>query len=195
MKYYNDTISYGQTFEERIGDPDKFDASLGSIVEGFSFLERTLSNVIILLLDVTNKVGNIITAELSYKNKINLFSSLFKNNIDIFKKVHSDIETQFKELLSLCNKAEEIRNQIIHSSYVANRYRVKVTAKAKKGLNKNVEEVNPDYLLDIYDFIVNVGISVEEFPLVLGLADMVSASAEDITYSKNNKIIKKFSNL
>jgi len=195
MKYYNDTISYGQTFEERIGDPDKFDASLGSIVEGFSFLERTLSNVIILLLDVTNKVGNIITAELSYKNKINLFSSLFKNNIDIFKKVHSDIETQFKELLSLCNKAEEIRNQIIHSSYVANRYRVKVTAKAKKGLNKNVEEVNPDYLLDIYDFIVNVGISVEEFPVVLGLADMISTSAEDVTYSKNNKIIKKFSNL
>lgn len=195
MKYYNDTISYGQTFEERIGDPDKFDASLGSIVEGFSFLERTLSNVIILLLDVTNEVGNIITAELSYKNKINLFSSLFKNNIDIFKKVQSDIETQFKELLSLCNKAEEIRNQIIHSSYVANRYRVKVTAKAKKGLNKHVEEVNPDYLLDIYDFIVNVGISVEEFPVVLGLADTISASAEDVTYSKNNKIIKKFSNL
>ena len=195
MKYFNDTISSGQTFEERIGDPDKFDASLGRIVEGFSFLERTLSNVIILILDVTNEIGNIITAELSYKNKINLFSSLFKNNIDIFKKVHSDIETQFTELLSLCNKAEEIRNQIIHSSYVSDRYRVKVTAKAKKGLNKNVEEVNPDHLLDIADFIVYVGMSVEAFPLVLGLADRGGGTAECITYSKNNKIIKKFSNL
>lgn len=195
MKYFNDTISSGQTFEERIGDPDKFDASLGRIVEGFSFLERTLSNVIILILDVTNEIGNIITAELSYKNKINLFSSLFKNNIDIFKKVHSDIETQFTELLSLCNKAEEIRNQIIHSSYVSDRYRVKVTAKAKKGLNKNVEEVNPDHLLNIADFIVYVGMSVEAFPLVLGIVDRVGGAAEDITYSKNNKIIKKFGNL
>jgi len=194
MEYYNDTISYGETFEERIGKPGKFCASLGRVIVGFSFLEQTLSNVIILLLGVTNEIGNILTAELSYQNKINLFPSLFKHNIETFKNVHNNIETQFKELLSLCNKAEELRNQIIHSSYVANRYRIKVTAKAKKGLDKNIEEVNPDYLSDIADFIVSVGMNVEEFPLVLGLADQVGGDAKDTTYSKGNKVIKKFSN-
>ena len=133
MNYYDDTVSYGETFEERIGAPEQFDASLGKIIEGFSFLERTLSNVIILLLGVTNEIGDIITAELSYKNKLNLLSSLFQYKLTEYKKAHSDVETQFKELLSLCNKAEGLRNQIIHSNYVANQFRVKITAKAKKG--------------------------------------------------------------
>lgn len=192
MKYYNDTVSYGEAFEERIGAPEQFDASLGNIVEGFSFLERTLSNVIILLLGVTNEIGDIITAELSYRNKLNLLSSLFQHKLTEYKKVHSDVETQFKELLSLCNKAEGLRNQIIHSNYVANQFRIKITAKAKKGLVKNIEKITPDRLLDIADFIVYVGMNVEEFPLVLGIANRVGGAAMNITYSKGDKIIKKF---
>lgn len=193
MKYYNDKITSGDSFEDRIGEPEKFDASLGKIVEGFSFLEEALSNIIILLLGVENDLGYILTAELSYKNKINLFASLIKYNIEKYKKTsHDDIETQFKELLYLCNKAEELRNQIIHSNYVANRYRIKLSAKAKKGLKKTIEEINPDYLLDIADFIIGVGTDVEGFPLILGFADTVRGSSECITYFKKNKIIKQF---
>lgn len=193
MKYYDDTISSGISFEGKIGKPGKFYAALGHIVESFSFLDETLSNVIILLLDIENNLGYILTAELSYKTKINIFGSLIKLNIEKYKKSsHEDIEAQFKELLSLCNKAEELRNQIMHSSYVADRYRIKTTAKAKKGLKKTIEGVNPDNLLDIADFIARVGLHVEEFPMVLGIADRFSVGPDGITYLKKDKILKTF---
>jgi len=191
FNYFLVTVEDG--FESKIGEPEKFDAALGQIVESFSFLDETLSNVIILLLDIENNLGYILTAELSYKNKINIFGSLIKNNIEKYKKSsHEDIEAQFKELLSLCNKAEELRNQIMHSSYVANRYRIKTTSKAKKGLKKTIEAVNPDYLLDIADFIAGVGLHIEKFPTVLGLADGFSVGPNGIAYLKKDKILKNF---
>ena len=192
MKYYNDTISYGETFEERIGAPEKFDAALGRIVTSFSYLEETLSNIIILLLHIENDLGDILTAELSYKNKINIFSSLLQYNMEKYMSFNRDIDERYKELISLCNKAEQLRNQIIHSSYVSNRYRIKKTARAKKGLIKTIEKVNPDYLFDIADFIVMVGMSVEELPMFMGIAESISASSDEVTYINKGKIIKKF---
>ena len=72
------------------------------------------------------------------------------------------------ELMKLCFKAEELRNQVIHSSwagsYLTNaKVRRKVTAKASKGLNIHEEDIDAGYLLDIADFIICVAMDVEEF--------------------------------
>ena len=49
MKYHSDFEPSGESFAERIGTPDAFDAAIGRIVLGFRFLEDTARNIIILL--------------------------------------------------------------------------------------------------------------------------------------------------
>ena len=174
MTFYDHKLQSGNSFSERVGNPDEFDAALGRIVESFSFLEGSLQNLITLLLDVSTELGSIITAELPYKGLINLASSLFKyrNSLEEYAVEGEDCSDRFKELMSLCSQAEEHRNRIIHSSYVG-RYRIKTTAKAKSGLKTAVEDIDADKLLDISDFITAVGMNVEELPLCLNLASKI----------------------
>jgi len=192
MKYYDFKVQTVCTFEERCGPGYEFDAALGCIVVGFSLLERTLSNVITLMLGVSAGLGEIVTAELSFRNKVNLFASLFKHGIDSYSQRETDIEQRFEELMTLINKAEELRNKALHSLYVVRRFRVKTTAKARKGLQKKIEKTNENHLLDVADFIFNVASSVEEFPLFIGLADHFVGDGVKIIYSKGNKVVVQF---
>jgi len=194
MKYYDDQIYQDASFAERIGSPDEIDAAIGRVVEAFSFLEENLRNVITILLDVEPEIGEIITAEMSFKGLLNLLASLFK-----YKSARGDfhvegenISERFGELLKLCFRAEEERNKIIHSSYIARRYRVKTTAKAKMGLKTSIEEIDADRLLDISDFIGSVGMYVQELPLALNMATSISSGPLLIQYLYNDEVFAAF---
>ena len=49
MKYYQDFSRTSEPFEERIGPPDQFAAAMGNLALGFSFMEDTTRNLIVLL--------------------------------------------------------------------------------------------------------------------------------------------------
>lgn len=196
MSFYDHQIHHGETFRERIGDPEEFDAALGKVVESFSFLEQSLCNLIALFLGVRNDLGEIVTAELSFKGLINMVSSLFKykNDRGDFVVEGEDCAARFKELMSLCFVAEQRRNEIIHSSYVSRRFRVKKTAKAKSGLKTTVEPIDSSKLLDISDFIGTVGMHVQELPLPLNMATRIVGGASVTQYYNGDELVAVFGN-
>ena len=152
----------------------------------FSYLEDTLSNTIIKMLQLDSERGNIITAELSFKIKVNVFSSLYHKLKDnyYFNTFPNFEDEYFKELVKGLNKCEELRNQTMHSTFTQDYLnslilRKKITAKQKKGLNITEEKTNIINLFNIADYIGGVEFALDEFGI-------------DIMTPKNDDIIIKF---
>jgi hypothetical protein len=193
MKYYEDFHPTGQSFEERVGDPDEFDSAMGRIALGFSFLDDTARNMIIMLAGTDFSVGCIMTTELSFRQKLNVLSSLIKQQLPalVADENRVVIEDQTNELLKLCWRSEELRNTYLHSSY-ARQERAKMTAKSKHGLRVHVEPVDSGLLLDVADFIVYSGMELESLPMMLGMADLTTGGDDYVSYSQNGAVTKTF---
>ena len=173
-KFVNNTfrpVTDTSTYEDRIGQPEELPAVIGLISMKFSYLEDTLSNTIIKMLQLDDDRGHIITAELSFRVKVNVFASLYqKLKANFFFNAFPDFEEEyFKELVIALNKCEEMRNQVLHSSFTQSYLdktkiiRTKVTAKQKSGLRKAKEETNIVNLFNIADFIGQVEFELDEF--------------------------------
>ena len=192
MDPYEDFRVTGETFAERIGEPDEFDAALGRIVQGFSYLEDSVRNVICLLLGADLSVGKIVTAEASFRQKLDLLGSLVLKRIDsVDTQPRAECEVDFRQLLAICRRSEELRNQHLHSRY-SRSARAKTTAKAGRGLRTTVQPTNSDVLLDVADFVVNAAMLVEEFPLRLGIADTVGGVGDYVEYSLDDRSVAVF---
>ena len=70
--------SLRQTFAGRIGPPDECTSALGHVTVGFSWLEQSLGKHIATLAQVPTIIAPALTAELSYKNKVAVLSSLVR---------------------------------------------------------------------------------------------------------------------
>ena len=164
-------ITDTSTFVERMGNPEELPASIGLISMQFSHLEDLLSETIIQMLQLNEDTGHIITAELSFKVKVSIFYSLYEQlKGRYFFNSFPDFEDEyFYELVKALNKCEELRNQVLHSTYVQNYFterkifRRKITAKQKSGLRKVSEEINVVDLLNKADFMGGVYYELEEF--------------------------------
>src|SRR3989344_6406300 len=116
--------------------------ALGRVVVNFNSLEVFLNFLIWILIGPDLKTGKIITSEVSFKGKITLLASLYRIKIKDIKK-DSDVNGLIKRLI----KAEDERNKVIHSSWVIDEKntritRYKITAKLKRGLKDEFEEMN-----------------------------------------------------
>src|SRR4030095_12126511 len=193
MKYYQDFLPSQQSFNERVGVADEFDAAVGRVALGFSFLEDTASNMIAMLAGCDAVVGCIVTAELSLRQKLNELSSLIKQVLPtlVAPEHRTVIEDQTDELLAICWRSEELRNTYLHSTY-AREERVKITAKAKHGLRMQSEAVHAGLLLDVADFIVYSGMELESLPMMLNMADQSSAGDDYVSYSRSGAIVRTF---
>jgi hypothetical protein len=166
------TSTDNSTYEERVGAPDEFNAVIGRICINFSALEETLSKCIIKILGQSSDVGNILTSELSFRNKVGLFFSLYfklRDKFDFNEFENFELE-YFKLLIKALNKAEDLRNQVIHSSFAIDRsganskiFRSKITSKQKTGLKIINEETNVIKLFNIADYMVYVAYCIDEF--------------------------------
>jgi hypothetical protein len=116
---------------------------LGAIVANFAALEEMLSFYICLLLvggNVANqRAGQIVTAEMAFKNKIHAFASLVKERYKGL--LQERTEAVFKQL----RIAEEERNKVMHSVWGGGgmegmSMRMKTTAKQEKGFRLQTEE-------------------------------------------------------
>jgi hypothetical protein len=157
-------------FEERVGPPDELSAVIGRITMNFQYLENELKKRIIQMLELNQVKGHIIVSELTFKNLVNLFSSLYHNlKADYhFNGLPNFEDGYFKELLKALNKCEEMRNQILHSTIIKNWQtkeitRKKITSKAKVGLKITEENIDIPYLFDVADYIIAMSMEVEQF--------------------------------
>ena len=157
------------SFSYLIGDPDELSSAIGLIAMGFQRLENVLSTYIIEMMDIEMSKGKIVVSELSFSNKVNIFSSLFHllKGSRHFNFV-LDQEKYFKELTKALMKCQDFRNQVMHSTFVENYLngkiiRRKLSAKSRKGFSETVEEIDISHLIDIYDYTVSISMEVEQF--------------------------------
>jgi len=114
---------------------------IGDITVSFALLENGLQMLVHSLLGAGQRLGQIVTAELSFKAILALAVSLYlqRNGEDVMFKT-------FRELINRASEVEGRRNQIIHSLWAAgsnssNITRVKTTAKERTGLRFQFENV------------------------------------------------------
>jgi hypothetical protein len=111
---YADFKFSGETFRDKIGEPEEFDAALGRIVLAFSYLEDSVRDVISLLLGTDIKVGAIVSAELGFRQKLDVLGSLVWLRLETGSSHDASAKDTLKKLLRICRQSEELRNQHLH---------------------------------------------------------------------------------
>lgn len=140
---------------------NKLREPLGEVVISFVQLEDFLGRRIGYLLFGNNVYKNlkiqrkadIVTAELSSKNKIILFSALYQSCYP--KKAPFE---ELKTVISKLHKANNERNKLIHPLYTVagkSAIRIAYSAKEKKGFNLDTEKVNKREIQKVVKLIEN----------------------------------------
>jgi len=137
--------------------------ALGKITTNFAMLEEVVSVCIWGLIGEEQRLGRVITTELSFSRKVDLLSSLYRYRINSAEKL-----SELNELLNQLALAEEKRNSITHSHWGAGSTkqtitRIKATAKRGAGLKFQFEKMNVDDLNEIADFIAKLAYTVLKF--------------------------------
>lgn len=137
--------------------------AIGQITVNFALLESTICFFVWGIISADQMLGQIITAELSFRNLIALLSSLYKYRIND--------EGRLAELQKVLNRAlyvEERRNIITHSVWAAGATpetitRFKTTAKKSKGLTHQFEQMTVQDLEKIADLAAEVATDIQTF--------------------------------
>jgi hypothetical protein len=120
--------------------------AIGRICMAFQELEELVSCLINLLISDDHQLGTIITAELSFRNKLGLLYSLY-----LYRTAAPQSTQALKKLLAKLHRAEERRNTILHSYWVKSPacgmlIRYKYTAKSAKGFVHQVQDLVPEQI-------------------------------------------------
>lgn len=119
----------------------------------FALLEAQIKSLIATLLKSSVEVGRIVTAELSVKAMRNLLESLY-----IYSYGKDENYDELRGLIVRCNEVEARRNALTHSQWAAGpdaqgAARIKETAREKKGLHTQYEEI---LLYDMQSFVMDI---------------------------------------
>lgn len=147
--------------------PDQHLTHIGDIIVSFALLETTIQNLIGSLIAEHQRIGQIITAELSFK-------SLRALTISLYLERHGR-DDGYPSLKTLMNKAGEIegtRNNIIHSIWGTGKdkdciTRIKITAKEKKGWDLQSEELSASDLASFAETVRECTQEIQSFMLGL----------------------------
>lgn len=158
----------GATIEETTGEAEPLNDAVGRIAMNFARLEEEVSSAITFLLKVSTKKGHLVTCEMSFKAKLNVMASLMRLEHESGNLRSSVPDSNFGALLYMCNKSEELRNKLLHSSWVYDHTRNeirrrKLSAKSRRGFVHEEEPLMAGQVLDIADYIIYTAMSVEEF--------------------------------
>jgi hypothetical protein len=193
MKRYVEFTPSGIPFAERVGLPSEFDAAIGQIALGFSFLEDTARNVLVLLSGAHPTVGHIMTAGLSFRQKLDVLSSLSQNHPSLTNDTNKETTDAIRQTIALCRRAEELRNTYVHSSYSdEGGERVKLSHTLKRGFRLVREKVDPALLLDVADYIVYAGMELDSILLLLDVVDAATTTSDSTIYFKQGAVVATF---
>jgi len=143
--------------------PNEHLIQIGDITVSFALLELKIKLLTWSLISRNQKIGQIITAEMSFKNVRALLISIYIENYGQGEKLE-----ELKRLLNLASNIENKRNQITHSVWGAGKdinhiTRIKTTAKGSKGLQHKFEEVSISDLKEFSTEIKQVAESIQNF--------------------------------
>lgn len=136
-----------------------------------SELDRQLTEGIRSCLGHDAAIGRTIAAELSVGVKVHILTSLIREPARKRRFIvgENDPIVEWNKVAAQCFRAEELRNQILHSEWSGpylrdlKATRRAYTARASRGLTEHVESVDAGRLLDIADYTISVAILVAEF--------------------------------
>ncbi len=160
--------SLDRGFVERVGPPDECTSALGHVFVGFSWLEQSLDRHIAELGQLSPAIAPAFTAELSFKTKVSILSSLVKAEPPLrqFNVGADDPSEVWKDFVRMLFECEDLRNKLSHSHWSLSAgtmiQRTKTTAKAARGIHVSCEDLSSKYLLDVYDYILNVQYVLDE---------------------------------
>jgi len=122
--------------------PENILKHIGDIIVSFALIEYSIQILIWSLINEHQRLGQIVTAELSFNTLISLVISLYKDR-------HGNDDDDFEilgDLMKRANDLQDKRNRICHSIWGAGRkdgsvIRFKTTAKQKAGIKLKYEEM------------------------------------------------------
>ena len=151
-------------------DNKKLEA-LGLIIIKFQRLENTIRWFIGVLANICNDqpLVNILTVKNSFNNLLLVLSA-----ISTHKNFHREEELEL--LINQCYKAEEIRNQLIHSVWTSG-LRLKTGLKKKNGVQHKSENYSAEELFSIADKIDKLDTSIDaiQFGFIQNCSDKRTA--------------------
>ena len=123
--------------------------AIGNITAYFTLLDYYLSICIWRLIGSEQKMGRIITTDLSFAQKVVLFRALY-----IYRNDSNEKLVKLRKLVIRLKQAEEKRNSITHSIWLASKNlrtitRTKATIKKKTGLEHTFEDMSAEDLKKI----------------------------------------------
>lgn len=126
--------------------PDNHLKAIGDITVSFAMLESQIQSLIGSLVYEHQRIGQIITAELSFSNLRALLISLY-----LERHGEDDDFVILRKFMKRAGQTEDKRNQIFHSVWAAGKdkdhiTRCKTTAKEKHGIKFKFEEVSSETL-------------------------------------------------
>ena len=133
----------------------------------FALLESIIQALVGSLIKEHQRVGQIITAELSFRNIRALLISLY-----LERHGEDDDYEELRELMKRAAQLEEKRNQITHSIWGAGSdadtiSRIKTTAKEKHGIKFHFESVNAEDLEKVAIEIKQLAADIQTFHIKL----------------------------
>ena len=124
-------------------------ARLGECIVQFQRIEDALSVCISAMVGRSRKVGEIITAEMSFRARVATFGALFAHSLK-----SSALPEDIAELISRLQWAEQQRNTLVHSLWDASETKPDSILRKKKAIRKSnlaisEEHFTPDDLEDL----------------------------------------------
>jgi len=144
--------------------------AIGRISTQFAFLEFSLAQLAWGLLETEQRVGQTVTAHLSFKRLVALVSALAKQRIK-----DSSQLARLDTLLSRSLHAESERNTIVHSTWFQDpeegtTSRLKITVDKGKGRRVQFKTVPTTELDGMADRIADVAAGIQDFATAHGYA-------------------------
>jgi len=122
-------------------------ARLGEAIVGFNRIEDALARCIASMIGRDRHLGDILTAELSFRASVVVFEALFLHRSKL-----PALPAELRDVIARIHEAEQIRNGLVHADWDANPRqpttirKTKMSIRARKGLQKAIEDVAPDDL-------------------------------------------------
>jgi len=147
--------------------PSQLLEHIGDITVSFAMLEGVIQGLVGPMINEHQRVGQIITAELSFKNLRALAISLY-----LERHGEDDDFGDLRELMKRAGQTEQARNRITHSVWAAGKTpdtitRVKTTAKEKHGVQFKFEQLGASDLAEVAEEARALAFDIQKFMIKL----------------------------
>jgi hypothetical protein len=116
-------------------------ARLGECIVQFQRIEDVLGMCIAAMIGRNRKVGEIVTADMSFRTKVSVYGALFLHNLE-----KESLPDDIVELIQRIQWAEQQRNTLVHSLWDASESKPECIKREKKAIRKRIFSVAEEHL-------------------------------------------------